>query len=54
MVEISPGGQILDVKNVDQNAAGAIFGMVATGTTAATTKLYFNDDNFNGVWVLQP
>jgi hypothetical protein len=52
MVEISPAGQLLDVKNVDTGAAGALFGMVASGASAATTKLYFNDDNDNTVKVL--
>lgn len=52
IVEISPAGQVLDVKNVDTGAAGAIFGMVASGTSASTTKLYFNDDNDNAVKVL--
>lgn len=54
MVEISPAGKVLDVKNVDTGAAGAIFGMVATGTSPSTTKLYFNDDNDNTVKVLSP
>lgn len=54
MVEISPTGQMLFVKNVDAGAAGSLFGMVATGTSMATTKLYFNDDNANELWVLQP
>ena len=52
IVEISPTGHVLDVKNVDKGAGGAIFGMVATGTSAASTKLYFNDDNDNTVKVL--
>ena len=52
IVEISPSGHVLASKNVDNGAAGAIFGMVDTGTTAATTKLYFNDDNDNTVKVL--
>lgn len=52
IVEISPTGELLDVKNVDTGAAGAIFGMVATGTSTASTKLYFNDDNDNTVKVL--
>jgi hypothetical protein len=54
MVEISPAGKLLDVKNVDTGAAGAIFGMVATGTTLSNTRLYFNDDNDNTVKVLTP
>ena len=54
MVELSPAGKVLDTRNVDHGAAGAIFGMVATGTSASTTKLYFNDDNANNLQVLQP
>ena len=54
MVEISPTGSLLDVKNVDTGAAGSLFGMVATGSTLATTKLYFNDDNANTLEVLSP
>lgn len=53
MVEINPGGHVMDVRNVDTGAAGALFGMVATGTNAANTKLYFNDDNDNNLQVLE-
>jgi hypothetical protein len=53
MVEISSAGKLLDVLNVDKGASGSIFGMVATGTSAASTKLYFNDDNNNNLQVLQ-
>jgi hypothetical protein len=53
MVEISRAGKMLDTLNVDTGASGSIFGMVATGTSAATTKLYFNDDNDNNLQVLQ-
>ncbi len=53
MVELNPGGHVLDVRNVDTGAAGAIFGMVATGTNANNTKVYFNDDNANNVQVLE-
>lgn len=54
MVEISPVGKVLDVKNVDTGAGGAIFGMVASGTSVSDTKLYFNDDNANAVVRLTP
>jgi hypothetical protein len=54
MVELSPKGKVLDTVNVDKGAAGALFGMVATGTSAADTKLYFNDDNDNNLQVLEP
>lgn len=53
MVELSPSGHVLDVRNVDKGAAGAIFGMVATGKNPANTKLYFNDDNANNLQVLE-
>ena len=52
MVEVTPQGHLLDVKNVDTGAAGALFGMVASGKDASDTKLYFNDDNDNTVKVL--
>jgi hypothetical protein len=54
IVEISPTGSLLAVKNVDTGAAGAIFGMVASGTTLATQKLYYNNDNDNTTRVLSP
>ena len=54
MIEIATSsGKLLDVKNVDTGAAGSLFGIVATGTTAADTKLYFNDDNNNNLEVLE-
>jgi hypothetical protein len=52
LVEISKAGKLLDVLNVDKGASGSIFGMVATGSSAANTKLYFNDDNDNNLQVL--
>ncbi|TAM61044.1 hypothetical protein EPN52_03505 [bacterium] len=54
MVEIAPNGRLLDVKNVDTGAAGALFGMAATGHDNADTALYFNDDNDNTVKELTP
>jgi hypothetical protein len=53
MIEINPGGHVMQVRNVDTGAAGSLFGMVATGTNAANTKLYFNDDNDNNLQVLE-
>lgn len=53
MVELTPSGKVLDTRNVDKGAAGAIFGMVATGTSDSDTKLYFNDDNSNDLRVLE-
>lgn len=53
MIEINSGGHVEDTVNVDTGAAGSIFGMVATGTNASDTKLYFNDDNDNNLQVLE-
>ncbi len=53
MIALNPAGHVLDVRNVDTGPAGALFGMVATGTNAANTKLYFNDDNDNNLQVLE-
>ena len=52
MIEISPAGKLLDVRNVDKGPAGTLFGMVATGTKA-DTKIWFNDDNDNNLQVLE-
>ena len=53
IVELSAAGKVLDVRNVDNGAAGALFGIVATGTSASDAKVYFNDDNDNNVQVLE-
>ncbi len=54
MVELTPRGKVLNVRNVDTGEAGALFGMVATGTTRDDTIVYFNDDNDNTVKSLTP
>jgi hypothetical protein len=53
MIEISPAGTVLGTRNLDTGAAGALFGIVATGTNDRNTKIYFNDDNDNNVQVLE-
>jgi hypothetical protein len=53
IIELSAKGKVLDIDNVDKGAAGALFGIVATGTNAANTKVYFNDDNDNNLQVLE-
>lgn len=53
MLEITPSGKLLATRNVDKGAAGALFGIVATGTNDSNTKIYFNDDNDNDLQVLQ-
>jgi hypothetical protein len=52
LVEISQAGKVVATQNVDTGAAGALFGIVATGTDASDTKIYFNDDNDNTVKLL--
>jgi hypothetical protein len=53
MVEITPAGKLLATRNVDKCAAGALFGIVASGKTDSDTKIYFNDDNDNDLQVLE-
>jgi hypothetical protein len=54
LIELSTAaGKVLDVRNVDNGAGGALFGLVATGTDFTGTKVYFNDDNDNNVQVLE-
>ena len=53
MIEMTPHGVILDVRNVDTGPGGSLFGMVATGTSQDDAKIYFNDDNDNNLQVLQ-
>ncbi len=53
LVEISPTAGIIATKNVDTGAEGALFG-IAAGGTAASPKIYFNDDNDNTVKLLAP
>lgn len=53
MIEISHNGKVLDVRNVDTGPGGSLFGMVATGTNAANTKLYFNGENDNNLQVFE-
>jgi hypothetical protein len=54
LVEISRAGKIVATQNLDTGPVGALFGIVATGTDASSTKIYFNDDNDNTVKVLEP
>lgn len=49
LIEISAGGKLLDVLNVDKGAAGALFGLAVTGSKLSDIKVYFNDDNDNNV-----
>lgn len=47
-------GTVVYKVNVDKGQAGALFGIVATGTKAKNTVVYFNDDNANNVQALMP
>jgi hypothetical protein len=53
LIEITPAGHVVGQKLLDSGNTGALFGIVATGTSISTTKIYFNDDNDNTVKVLQ-
>ncbi len=53
MVEIASSGRVLATRNVDKGAAGAIFGIVATGNNIYDARIYFNDDNHNNLRVLE-
>jgi hypothetical protein len=54
LVEISQAGKVVATQNLDTGAVGALFGIIATGTDASDTKIYFNDDNDNTVKLLAP
>jgi hypothetical protein len=54
LVEISQAGKLMATQDLDSGAIGALFGIVATGTDASDTKIYFNDDNDNTVKLLAP
>jgi hypothetical protein len=53
LVEIATDGTLLDTKNVDTGIQGALFGIVSTGTSDSTEKIYFNDDNANNIQLLE-
>jgi hypothetical protein len=54
LVEIAPGHGVVGRRNLDSGNPGALFGLAASGTSTATTRIYFNDDNSNTVQVLMP
>lgn len=54
LIEIGvTSGKVLAVRNVDKGPAGALFGIVATGTNASDAVVYFNDDNDNDLQALE-
>ncbi len=54
LIEIEPGHGVVGARLLDGGAPGALFGIAAVGTSVATTRVYFNDDNRNAVEVLYP
>ena len=53
LVEIASDGTMLAYKNVNKGNAGALFGIASSGSSDATTQIYFNNDNTNTVEVLE-
>jgi hypothetical protein len=54
LVELTPGGQVLDTEVVDSSSTQGVFGLVARGTTDANTVLFYTDTNSNTVQELEP
>ena len=52
LVEITPRGRLVGKRLLDAGNVGALFGIVGSGTSRATQRVYFNDDNDNTVKVL--
>jgi hypothetical protein len=52
LLEFTPGGRLVGSRLLDTGAAGALFGIAASGSSTATTRIYFNDDNESTVKVL--
>ncbi len=53
LVELTPGGKILDTKVVDTSAVQGIFGLAARGTSDSNTVLFYTDTNSNTVQELE-
>ncbi|HVN69682.1 MAG TPA: hypothetical protein VMU38_08555 [Candidatus Binatia bacterium] len=53
LVELTPQGQVLDTKVVDQSATQGVFGLVAAGKSDATTVLFYADTNSNAIHELE-
>ncbi len=52
LLEYTPEGKLVGSRLLDSGVTGALFGIAASGTSAANTRIYFNDDNANAVEVL--
>jgi hypothetical protein len=53
LVELTPAGQILATKVVDQKKASGIFGLLAVGKTDSDTVLFYTDKNDNKLHELE-
>jgi hypothetical protein len=53
LVEMTPTGTILATKKIDSSSTAHIFGLLATGTSDATTVLYYTDTATNTLQELQ-
>jgi hypothetical protein len=49
LVELTPSGQVLDTKVVDNNSRQGVFGLAAAGTKNSNTVLFYTDTNSNTV-----
>ncbi len=49
LLEFSPSGSYLGRKLLDGGGPGALFGVVAIGTSPDNLRIYFNDDNENSL-----
>jgi hypothetical protein len=49
LVELTPSGQVLATKVIDQGSVPAIFGLAAIGKSDSTTALFYTDTNDNSV-----
>jgi len=53
LVELTPTGQVLDTKVVDNSKTAGIFGLAASGTSDANTVLFFTDRNTENLQELE-
>ena len=53
LVELTPQGQVLATKVVDQSSTQGVYGLVARGTSDSNTVLFYTDTNSNTVQELE-
>ncbi len=54
LVELTPGGTVLDTKVVDKSKTNGVFGLVSKGTSDNNTTLFYTDTNDNNLHELEP